>query len=83
MDLLRDQQWVNFFICLSNIIAEEGIRALKGQKEFGRRLVFLNAMFKQFGHVGYVIMCARDQEIDPLANLLFTNCIQTCEMCEI
>ena len=68
-------------------IAGEGIRALKGPSGFGRTLVFLkylyNTVQSRAKSMGYVIMCARDQEIDPFANLFFANCIQIREICKI
>ena len=65
-------------------IAEKGIRALKEPLGFGRTLVFLkylyNTVQSRSKSMGYVIMCARDQEIDPFVNLFFANCIQICKI---
>ena len=71
------KQWLNFFICLSNSRGE--YPSTQGTIGIWKTLVFLKYLYNTVRScaksVGYVIMCARDQEIDPFANLFFTNCI--------
>ena len=79
------EQWLNFFICFSN--SRGGYPSTQGTigiwKNAGLLKYLYNTVRSRAKSMGYVIMCTRDQEIDPFANLFFANCIQIHEIRKI